>query len=377
MNKTRRQLIKAGMLGAATAAVGDITKAVDAAEPGGNNRSLDILILGGTGFIGPHMVREALRRGHGVTLFNRGRTNPELFPDIETIKGDRDGGLDGLKGRRWDAIVDNSGYVPRHVRDSAHLLSVSSDHYLFVSSISAYESFAHANDEDSPLAKIDDETIEEITGATYGALKALCEQKAREEFGTDRLTVLRPTFVCGPGDHTDRFSYWPVRTAQGGEMIWPGGPSYPLQIIDVRDLANFTMDCLENHNADVYNTVTPVGSYSMGDLLGDCQVATATSMDPIWIDEAFAENAQRNSNVQNWGMFPVWHPITGDSAAASSISGHRARAAGLRNRPVLETIQDLLRWWDTLPESRTANLNAGMPRDAEAELIAAWKRQNA
>jgi 2'-hydroxyisoflavone reductase len=377
MKNNRREFIKAGALGAMALTTGSVAAAEDGAAQQRRSKSLEILVLGGTGFIGPHMVSEALRRGHSVTLFNRGRSNSGLFPDLETIKGDRDNGLDGLKGRRWDAVIDNSGYVPRHVRDSTRLLANNTDFYLFISTISTYASFATPNDEDSPLATIDDETIEEVTGPTYGPLKALCEKRAREEIGDDRLAILRPTFICGPGDHTDRFSYWPVRTAKGGEMIWPGGPSYPTQIIDVRDLANFTVDCIEKNISGIYNTVTPVGSYTIGDLLEESQAVTGSSVDPVWVDEEFIEAAQANSTVQNWGLFPIWHSLTGDSAAVSSISGARAREAGLRNRPVRETIRDLMRWWETLPEERTVTLRAGMSADAEAELIALWKKENA
>jgi 2'-hydroxyisoflavone reductase len=376
MKNSRRDFIKAGALGAVALTTGGMAAADVEITHQLQSKRLNILVLGGTGFIGPHMVSEALRRGHSVTLFNRGRTNNELFPDLEKIMGDRDGGLDGLKGRRWDAVIDNSGYVPRHVRDSARLLASNTNFYLYVSTISTYASFTAPNDEDSPLATIDDETIEEVTGQTYGPLKALCEKRAREEIGDDRLAILRPTYICGPGDHTDRFSYWPVRTAQGGEMIWPGSPSYPMQIIDVRDLANFTVDCVEKNTTGIYNTVTPVASYTIGDLLEESQAVTASSVDPIWVDETFIETAQANSTVQNWGMFPVWHPLSGDSAAISSISGARAREAGLRNRPVRETIRDLMSWWATLPAERTATLRAGMSADVEAELIALWKKEN-
>jgi len=308
MKNNRRDFIKAGALGAVGLTAGGMVAADEELVSEQESTRLNILVLGGTGFIGPHMVSEALRRGHSVTLFNRGRTNNELFADLETIKGDRDGGLDGLKGRRWDAVIDNSGYVPRHVRDSTRLLASNTNYYLYISTISTYASFATPNDEDSPLATIDDESIEEVTGQTYGPLKALCEKRAREEIGDDRLAILRPTYICGPGDHTDRFSYWPVRTAKGGEMIWPGGPSYPTQIIDVRDLANFTIDCVEKNVSGIYNTVTPVGSYTIGDVLEESQAVTGSSVDPVWVDEAFIEKARANSTVQNWGCFRCGTP---------------------------------------------------------------------
>ena len=166
-----------------------------------------------------------------MTLFNRGRTNAGLFPDLETIKGDRNNGLDGLLERKWDVVIDNSGYVPRHVRDSAKLLAPNVSHYLFVSTVSVYASFNGDITEASPLATIPDETVEQVTGETYGALKALCETAVRESIGEDRSTVLRPTYICGPGDPTDRFSWWPVRTSRGGEMLWPGQPGDQVQIM--------------------------------------------------------------------------------------------------------------------------------------------------
>jgi 2'-hydroxyisoflavone reductase len=372
MGKSRRQFLKASVLGSAAVAASGLTKVAHSAQESNSKKTLEILILGGTGFIGPHMVREALRRGHSVTLFNRGRTNSGLFPDLETVKGDRGGNLDVLSGRHWDAVVDNSGYVPRHVQNSAQTLSNNIGHYLYISTISTYANHSEANDEDSPLATIEDESIEEVTGKTYGPLKVLCEKRAKEEIGGDRLTILRPTYICGPGDHTDRFSYWPVRASAGGEMLWPGSPSHPTQIIDVRDLANFVVDCLEQRIIGTYNTVTPVASYTMGDLLEDSQAITATTVNPVWVDEEFIDKYE----VGEDGNLPIWHPLTGDNAAVSSVSGARARAAGLRNRPVRETVRDLIRWWKTLPEERTKQPRAGLSAQREAELIALWKKQH-
>lgn len=376
MKNSRRDFIKAGALGAAAVSTGVLGLPADA-RARSDSKPLDILILGGTGFIGPHMVREALRRGHSVTLFNRGRTNNALFPDLETIKGDRNNDLDGLKDRRWDVVIDNSGYVPRHVRASARLLAPSVSHYLFVSTVSVYASFTSDIVEDSPLATIADETTEQVTGDTYGALKALCEKAMVDEMGAGRATVLRPTYICGPGDHTDRFTWWPVRTARGGEMLWPGQPADNIQIIDVRDFANFSVDCVERRTTGTFNTATPERSYAIGDLLADCQAVTATSVEDIWVDEAFALAANENAPVRNYGAFPVWHPQRGPNAMAAQIVSEPARAAGLHNRPVRETIRDLLSWWRTLPEERTSKLQAGLASEYEAELIARWKAQQA
>jgi 2'-hydroxyisoflavone reductase len=372
---TRRDIIKAGVLGTAAASTSLPLMAAESKDR--VFQPLKILILGGTGFIGPHMVREALRRGHSVTLFNRGKTNNTLFPDLETIVGDRDGGLESLEGRQWDVVIDNSGYVPRLVRDSAELLSPNVAHYLFVSTVSVYADFTSDKDEGSELASIADESVEEVTGETYGALKALCESAARQVVGDDRTTVLRPTYICGPRDHTDRFTWWPVRTARGGEMLWPGRQSDPIQIIDVQDLANFTIDCVERKTAGTFNLSTPENGYTMGELLADCQAVTATWVEDIWVDEAFAVAANEGSPVKNHGAFPVWHPQRGPNAAPVQFVSKAAREAGLHNRPVRETIRSLLTWWQTLPDERTSQLKSGMPAEFEAELIARWKAKKA
>lgn len=368
MNETRRRLIQAGLLGGAAMAAGLPQALASASGFRTTGKSLRILILGGTGFIGPHMVREALVRGHDVSLFNRGRTNDDIFPDLTTYIGDRDNKLDALEGHEWDAVIDNSGYVPRHVADSARLLSDAAGHYLFISSISVYESFGIANDEDSPLATMPDETVEEVTGETYGPMKALCEQRAREEFGADRVAVLRPTYICGPGDHTDRYTYWPVRTMRGGEMLWPGSPSDPIQIIDVRDLATFTIDCLEQRVTGTYNTVTPPGEFTMGDLLGDCRAVTAADVSPVWVDTAFV----REHELVAGRDLPIWSPPDGDEGKVAHTSGAAAYEKGLRIRPTRETARDTFRWWKTLPAERTAALKAGLKPEQEARLLAAW-----
>jgi 2'-hydroxyisoflavone reductase len=369
MTSNRREIIKAGLLGSAAVAAG-LPQIANAAEKQTEVKPLNILVLGGTGFLGPHMVREALRRGHTVTLFNRGRTNNTLFPDLQTIKGDRDNGLDGLKGQSWDAVVDNSGYVPRLVEDSARLLADHTDRYVYTSTVSVYADFKVKNDESSPLATIEDEGIEEVTNETYGALKALCEKRAASEIAAERLTIIRPTFVCGPGDSSDRFTYWPVRARKGGQMIWPGTPDDVIQIVDVRDLASFTIDCVDHNISGIYNAVNPEGKYKMNDMLADCRAVSASKFQPIWISEAFAY--ERGLIAK--GKLPIWEPKGGELGGAEPISGLAARNAGLRNRPERETVRDVLAWWDTLSVERQNNMKAGMSAEREAEEIAAWKQ---
>ena len=371
MNNTRRRFLKTGLLGSAAVAAGctaEVSTEEDViTEPW---RPLRILILGGTGFIGPHMVREALRRGHEVELFNRGRTDSELFPDLKLLVGDRDNGLEALEGGSWDVVVDNSGYVPRHVEDSARLLASVVSHYLYISTISVYGEFTKPIDEDTAVGTLEDETTEEVTGESYGPLKALCEQRVITEVGAGRTTVLRPTYICGPGDRTDRYSYWPIRAMRGGEMLWPGTPDDDIQIIDVRDLANFTVDCLEKKIPGIYNTVTPKGSFKMGHLLEDCLAVTASDMSPTWVSTEFLKK-------QEDVLLPIWEDPQGENSQLLTVDGSRATAAGLVNRPTRETARDTIAWWKTLPAERTASTRAGLGPEKEAALLSDWHDENA
>ncbi len=389
MNKTRRQILQAGLAGSAALMSGCVRSDSEPDEVeivSGSKRPLRILILGGTGFIGPHMVHEALRRGHEISLFNRGRTNRALFPDLELLVGDRNNGLDALRGRTWDAVVDNSGYVPRHVADSAQLLSPAVSRYIYVSSVSVYAAMSGnltaadyhdvdvANTEyDSALVTMPDETVEEVTSETYGPLKVLCEKAATEAMGEDRITILRPTWVAGPGDNSDRFTYWPVRVSRGGEMLVPGAPADRIQIVDVRDLANFVVDSLEQKITGIYNMVNPPRTYSMGQLMTDCQVITGSDASLTWVDLPFIEK----HGLHTGGELPIWAPASGDTRSDAIVNGDRSFARGMTTRPERETIRDILQWWPTLPEDRRNNIRAGMSAEREAEMLAAWHAQNA
>ena len=264
-------------------------------------RPLKILFLGGTGFIGPHMVRYAMYRGHEVTLFNRGRTNPNLFPGVETLIGDRDGQLDALRGGTWDAVIDNSGYVPRHVRDSAELLSDSVGRYLFTSTGSVYNFDQDELTEDAELLPIEDPASEDVN-RYYGPLKVLCENAVTDIY-EERGTVVRLHVVAGPGDHTDRFTYWPVRIDHGGEIIAPGSQSTPVQFIDVRDLAEFMMLLLERDIGGTYNAAGPaLDPTSMAEFLYGVRAITNSHLSFTWVDEQFL--------VDQEARFQLWYPPT-------------------------------------------------------------------
>jgi|HubBroStandDraft_4_1064222.scaffolds.fasta_scaffold14884_3 2'-hydroxyisoflavone reductase len=336
-------------------------------------RPLRILILGGTQFLGVHITERAVARGHTVTLFNRGRTHTELFPQLEKLQGDRDGKLDALKGRSWDVVIDDSGYVPRHVRLSAELLAPVVHGYIYVSSISAYASFAKPNDEDSPLGKLSDESVEKVDATTYGPLKALCEKTVLAVL-PGRAAIVRPGYVVGPNDHTDRFTYWPARAARGGEMLVPGTPRDRIQFIDVRDLARFTVEIAERNIRGTFNLVTPPGKYTMGHLI-NASLSSATALahpspppTPTWVSADFL--AKHDSSLD--GDIPIWAPATGDSAGFADVSAARAIRAGLRITPIEQTVHDTLAWHLSRPQAERAQLKAGLAPAREQELLAAW-----
>ena len=331
-----------------------------------------ILILGGTAFLGPWIVRAALARGHEVTLFNRGRTNPGLFPELETLTGDRDGGLEALRGRRWDAVVDTSGYLPRVVGQSVDLLADRTARYLFVSTISVYASLSRPGlDESAPVGRLEDPTTETIDGETYGPLKALCEEVVRAGFG-DRATILRPGLIVGPGDRTDRFTYWPVRIARGGDVLAPGDGADPVQFIDVRDLGEWTVACLEAGAAGTYNANGPAGALDLRTVLEACRAEAGGDARLVWAPTPFLE-AQ---GVAPWSDLPLWVPAGGDFAGANAVSVERAAAAGLRARPLADTVAATLAWYRA-ERGLEDPLRAGMAPERERELLALLAREAA
>jgi 2'-hydroxyisoflavone reductase len=355
---------------AASALTAATTQSVGSAKA---TRPLRILILGGTQFIGIHFTERALERGHVVTLFNRGRTHAELFPQLEKLQGDRDGQLDSLKGRNWDAVIDDSGYVPRHVRLSAELLAPRVRQYLYISSVSAYASFAAPNAEDSPLGTLSDPGIEKVDPNTYGALKALCERAAQTAL-PGRVTVLRPGYIVGPNDVTDRFTYWPARAARGGEMLAPGAPSDAIQFIDVRDLSRFAIDALERNITGTFNLVAPPGRFTMGTLVAasvecaDSLVHPAPPPAPTWVAAEFLQQHDPTFDAD----IPIWTSAHGDSAGFAHTSAARALKAGLVITPINKSVRDTLVWHLARPEAERLQLKAGLSATREQEILAAW-----
>lgn len=326
-----------------------------------------LLILGGTGFLGPQIVDAARAKSWEVTLFNRGKTAPEKFPDVETLLGDRDGKLDALRGRSWDAVVDTSGYVPRIVRDSATLLADHVGQYVFVSSISAYADFSKLGiDETHAVATMPDPTVERVM-EFYGALKALCEQAAEAAL-PGRTTNVRPGYIVGPGDPTDRFTYWPVRMSKGGTVLAPGAPADPIQFIDVRDLAEWIVGAVEKRHFGIFNACGPREPMPMGDFLSECAKATGVESNLVWVDVPFLEQQK----VQIGADLPIWTPNEGEYAGFARVSIDKALATGLQFRTPATTIADTLKYFASLPEPRQKTLRAGWLPPREAEVLAAF-----
>ncbi len=336
---------------------------------------MHILILGGTIFLGRALVEAALERGHEITLFNRGQTNPELFPHVENVenveklRGDRDGDLSALAGRQWDAVIDTCGYVPRIVRQSAELLADAVAHYTFISTLSVYADVSEIGiDEAAPVATLEDESTEEVTGQSYGPLKALCE-RAAEAAMPGRVLTVRPSLIVGPHDPTDRFTYWPWRVAQGGEVLAPGKPERRIQFIDVRDLAAWIVAMVEQQATGIYNANGPAEPLSMGELLRTCREVSGSDATFTWVSEPFLMDHQ----VQPWSEMPLW--IRASDAAARGFFAFdcsKAIAAGLTFRPLEVTVRDTLNW--ARGRSPDHMWRAGLSRQREAELLRAWPR---
>jgi 2'-hydroxyisoflavone reductase len=327
---------------------------------------LKTLVLGGTRFVGRHLV-EALRREHEVTLFNRGLTNPGLWPDLERIRGDRSADLAALAGRRWDVVVDCCGYLPHVVEKSAKALSTTTDLYVFISSISVFPDLSLPGlHEESPVATLrEDERVEGVTDANYGALKAYCEAIVAREL-PGRALVVRPGLVVGPHDHTGRFTYWPVRVASGGEVLAPGAAERLVQFIDARDLAEWVVAAAQERRAGVFNATGPDAPLPFGELLAGCKSVSESDGYFTWVpDEWLLANG-----VEPWVELPLWLP-----GEQMTVDCSRARAAGLRHRPIADTIRTTLEWHRSRDDRATGR--AGLERRREQALLQSYRAERA
>lgn len=381
MPTTRRDLLK--LAGAGAVALGlrpGLALAGEAAEtPAGKaTQPLRILILGGTGFTGPHQVRYALARGHQVTLFNRGRRPKEWPSKVEELVGDRNtSDLKALAGREWDVCIDNPTSLPFWVRDAGQVLQGKVKQYVFISTLSVYASDKEpGQDETAPVAvykgqdamKETQETLRADVEGLYGPLKALSEKEAEKWF-PGVTTVIRPGLIVGRGDESDRFTYWPVRLGRGGDVLAPGDGKDPVQFIDARDLAEWTIRMVEGRSLGVFNAMGPGSELTMGGMLDGIHGAIGSSARLVWASADFLEQQK----VSPWGDMPVWIPATGDTAGANRRRNQKAVAAGLTFRPLAETVTDTVGWWKTLPPERQAKLRAGIAPEREAQVLEAWK----
>ncbi|MBN8583327.1 MAG: NAD-dependent epimerase/dehydratase family protein [Anaerolineae bacterium] len=321
---------------------------------------MKILLIGGTRFLGRHLVTSARARGHEITLFNRGKTNPDLFSRVKTIRGDREKDLDQLSGQ-WDAVIDTCGYVPRVVKLSAEALKERVQQYVFISSISVYSDFSKIGiNESSDLGTLSDESVEEITGETYGPLKVLCEKAVQEVFGA-RALIVRPGLIVGPHDSTDRFTYWPVRINQGGDILTPERPDVLTQFIDARDLADFTIRLIEQNISGVFNaTGNPI---TLNTLFETCKRVSKSNANFKWAPVDFLAK----HNVSPWIDMPVWVPDSSEDAGFSRVDISKALSAGLKFTDLSETIRDTLKWEFERPENH--EWKAGLKPEREKELI--------
>ncbi|XHS80208.1 NAD-dependent epimerase/dehydratase family protein [Burkholderiaceae bacterium UC74_6] len=363
---SRRQILQAAsaLSGVSLLGVGSIARAAAPKR---------ILILGGTGFLGPAIVEVAKARGHTLTLFNRGKTRPGLFPDIEKRQGDRDPlkgeGLKSLETGEWDAVIDDSGYYPRMVGASAQLLAPRVKQYIYISSISCYkEPSPIGGDEDTPLAVLADPKVETMgkNFENYGGLKAACEQAAEKAL-PGRTTVVRPGYIVGPDDPTGRFTYWPVRFDQGGEIAVPGAPTDPFQLIDVRDLAEWLVKVVENNTTGAFNAVGPAEPMNWGRCVTACQKATTAKSSLTWISSEFMS---KQEDVE----FPIWSPYYGDTKGFHTWKNARAVKAGMRFRPIEQTVVDTLAWYKAQQKvEQGARTKLAFTPEQEADILKRWK----
>ncbi len=379
MPQSRRAFLQTVSAAATAMAAGPMVAGQFTTKPA--SRKLNLLILGGTGFLGPAIVESAMARGHTMTIFNRGRTHPELFPQVERLLGnrdpDKDDGLTALKGRTWDAVIDTSGYYPRIVGASAELLAGAVDQYVFISSISVYSDNSIVNmDESGPIGTMDDPTLETFGDEFqyYGPLKALCEQAA--DTATDgRATNIRPGLIVGPRDNVPRFTYWPVRVERGGEVLSPGNPDDPVQYIDVRDLADFVITCIENNTTGYFNAIGPNWPTTIAELLYGCKAVTGGDARFTWVPADFLEAR----DIKAWQQMPVWIPPREGYEGFHRVNITKAIEAGLRSRPLADIVTATLAWYHAWPQDKPFPWRGGLEteREREAQVLAEWHESGA
>lgn len=364
----RRDAMKAGVATACALATSADTSLAEETPPT-QAPPQRVLILGGTGFIGPHFVEALQAAGHELTLFNRGKSKPGLFTNIKTLTGDRNGDVEALKNGEWDAVIDNSGYLPKHVKLTAELLKARAPYYLFISSISAYADWNKPSiDEDYPLATLTEPETDNI-GRHYGPLKAACEKVVADTYGASSA-LIRPTYIVGPGDSTDRFTYWPVRVSKGGTMLAPGSAQDPMQFIDVRDLADFVRLCVERKLSGAFNVCNPPRATTIGSVLQTSKGLTQAATEWEWVSRDFLKEHRLSPSA----ALPLYADPEGPTAGVALVSSARAQAQGLKFRELKTTIADTLAWHQKRPAAEQQP-KAWLTAEREAELLQLWQKR--
>ena len=350
-------------------------------------KPLNILILGGTGFTGPEQVEYAIARGHSVTLINRNRTRPDFFKGrVEQLIGDLNGDMSALKGRKFDVVIDNPTTAPAWVRNAAQYLVGNTNHYIFISTISAYANDKTAwADESDPTHELPpglDPFVDITTlpanqrGSYYGPLKAYSEKEVQRRYA-GMSTIIRPGLIVGPLDRSDRFTYWPYRIDKGGEVLAPGTGNDPVQIIDSRDLAEWTIRVAENRTLGVFNATGPVKPLTMAEMLYGIKAVTTSGAQFTWVPAEFLTEQK----IRGWSNMPVWVPDRPDNVAFSRRKIDKALAAGLTFRPLAVTAKETIDWNKTRPAEELQALSegkiAGISAQREADVLAAWKAKQA
>jgi len=379
MTTNRRDFLKLAAAGGSALGLGvvpriGVNRAPELSDVERAPTPLKILILGGTGFTGPFQVRYAVARGHTVTVFNRGRRQADLPDSVEHLIGDRNNDLKTLEGRKWDVVIDNPTTLPNWVRLSGKLLKDACRQYVFISTISVYaDTSVVGMDETTPVLEYKDAkdpfTLElnQETMRFYGELKALSEREAAYWF-PGRVTIIRPGLIVGPGDTSDRFTYWPVRIDRGGEVLAPNTPNDPSQIIDARDLAEWTVRMVEQGDVGVYNATGPERPRPFGEMLNGIKTALGSNATFTWVDQDFLQD----QNVHGWADLPVWVRQGPDTAGFMTVSVAAAMAKGLSYRPLDMTARDTLAYHKSRPAERQAKLSAGLTPERETEVLKAW-----
>ncbi|PSL41530.1 2'-hydroxyisoflavone reductase [Planomicrobium soli] len=337
---------------------------------------MKLLILGGTRFLGRFLTETALQKGHEVTLFNRGKENPDLFPEAEKLIGDRNNNLTALEGRTWDAVIDTCGFVPWTVRESAELLAGAVGHYTFISSASVYNNLENPGIDENhsvnllPPGKVEELEKEAAAPASYeyyGELKYLCEQEVKRAY-PERNLIVRAGLIVGPYDYSDRFNYWVSRLAKGGKVLAPGRKSKKVQFIDVRDLAEWILRMVEENVAGTFNATGPESPLTMEQFLEECKAATGSDAELVWADEEFL----LSNGVQYWSEMPLWIPDRENMDGFLAIDIGKALRNGLVFRPLSDTVRDTLEW----ESGRAAgDRKAGLDAEKEKAVLEKWKER--